>query len=185
MALKKCKECGKDVSSSAKTCPYCGVKNPGVTAKTMVLGILTLLFMGWLITQCSLGNNSNNKKSIIGISIPDGTKAETKLLIENNFLKLRAVCPGLDKYAESLKFDGVNDNFESASEDAQSAEIKFLISKNSSGIPLNYMAAGNRCFFEISRDGSRALISKRACQSICLDRDMTQNKKEVLEIPLK
>lgn len=185
MALKKCKECGKDVSSSAKTCPHCGIKNPGVAAKTKVVGILTLLFMGWLVTQCSSGNDSNNKNSKISIAIPDGIKAETRLLIENNFLKLRAVCPGLDKYAESLKFDGVGDNFESASEDAQRAEIKFLISKNSNGIPVNYMAAGNRCFFEISRDGSRALISKRACQSICLDRNMANNKKDVLELSLK
>jgi len=28
MALKKCRECGKEVSSKAKTCPHCGVNNP-------------------------------------------------------------------------------------------------------------------------------------------------------------
>lgn len=26
MALIKCSECGKEVSSSAKTCPHCGMK---------------------------------------------------------------------------------------------------------------------------------------------------------------
>ena len=26
MALIKCKECGNEISSSAKTCPHCGVK---------------------------------------------------------------------------------------------------------------------------------------------------------------
>ena len=26
MALIKCSECGKEVSSSAKTCPHCGIK---------------------------------------------------------------------------------------------------------------------------------------------------------------
>ena len=26
MALIKCEECGKNISSSAKTCPHCGVK---------------------------------------------------------------------------------------------------------------------------------------------------------------
>jgi hypothetical protein len=30
MALVKCKECKKEVSDSAKTCPHCGIKNPGV-----------------------------------------------------------------------------------------------------------------------------------------------------------
>lgn len=31
MALVKCKECGKEVSSSAATCPYCGVAEPGLS----------------------------------------------------------------------------------------------------------------------------------------------------------
>ena len=28
MGLKKCKECGQDVSTSAKACPKCGVDSP-------------------------------------------------------------------------------------------------------------------------------------------------------------
>ncbi|MEI7065353.1 hypothetical protein [Dickeya chrysanthemi] len=32
MALTKCKECKKEVSTSAKVCPHCGVKNPSTTA---------------------------------------------------------------------------------------------------------------------------------------------------------
>ena len=28
MAMSKCKECGKSVSTLAKTCPKCGVPNP-------------------------------------------------------------------------------------------------------------------------------------------------------------
>ncbi|MGH7069144.1 MAG: hypothetical protein ACREFO_03905 [Acetobacteraceae bacterium] len=28
MALKACRECGKDVSTEAKTCPHCGVRDP-------------------------------------------------------------------------------------------------------------------------------------------------------------
>ncbi|MDD9815526.1 MAG: zinc-ribbon domain-containing protein [Gammaproteobacteria bacterium] len=31
MALGKCKECGKEVSTTAKTCPNCGVKRPFVS----------------------------------------------------------------------------------------------------------------------------------------------------------
>jgi len=30
MALRPCKECGKKVSTLAKTCPSCGISNPGV-----------------------------------------------------------------------------------------------------------------------------------------------------------
>ncbi len=32
MALTKCKECGKEVSSLADICPHCGIKEPGVIA---------------------------------------------------------------------------------------------------------------------------------------------------------
>lgn len=31
MALVKCKECGKEVSNTAKVCPHCGVKHPSIT----------------------------------------------------------------------------------------------------------------------------------------------------------
>jgi len=31
MALTTCKECNKEVSTEAKTCPYCGIDNPGVS----------------------------------------------------------------------------------------------------------------------------------------------------------
>ncbi|WP_423359080.1 hypothetical protein [Pseudomonas citronellolis] len=53
MALKKCKECKKDVSSKAKTCPHCGISNPGTSAKDMVAGVLLLLFIGWAAVQCT------------------------------------------------------------------------------------------------------------------------------------
>ena len=31
MALTRCRECGKDVSTDAATCPHCGVADPGGT----------------------------------------------------------------------------------------------------------------------------------------------------------
>ncbi|HED3853612.1 TPA: hypothetical protein R4217_002466 [Enterobacter soli] len=43
MALAKCKECKKEVSTSAKTCPHCGVKNPGIGAKQQLGGCLILI----------------------------------------------------------------------------------------------------------------------------------------------
>lgn len=45
MALTKCKECKKEVSTAAKTCPHCGVKNPGVTAKQTLDGCLVLIVL--------------------------------------------------------------------------------------------------------------------------------------------
>ena len=35
MALKPCKECGKDVSTEANTCPNCGVPKPTKKVKKL------------------------------------------------------------------------------------------------------------------------------------------------------
>ena len=36
MALANCKECEKEVSTSAKTCPSCGVPNPTAKVENML-----------------------------------------------------------------------------------------------------------------------------------------------------
>lgn len=43
MALKKCKECGAEISSDAKTCPKCG-KNLTPSAGSIILGIMLCIF---------------------------------------------------------------------------------------------------------------------------------------------
>ncbi|WP_279050118.1 hypothetical protein [Cedecea davisae] len=46
MAMIKCKECKKEVSSKAKECPHCGVKNPGVKATDALYGAIFLAVLG-------------------------------------------------------------------------------------------------------------------------------------------
>jgi tetratricopeptide (TPR) repeat protein len=55
MALTRCKECKKEVSTQANTCPYCGVYNPGVIENNnnrrvgvIVLALLFFLFLYFL-----------------------------------------------------------------------------------------------------------------------------------------
>lgn len=48
MAIGTCRECGKEVSSEAKICPHCGVKQPIRKSNTgclVALGVLVLLFV--------------------------------------------------------------------------------------------------------------------------------------------
>ncbi len=60
MALIKCRECGNDVSSEAKTCPKCGIPiKPSYFKKSLIFGGLIVLLVGlWGI----LSSNSDNKK---------------------------------------------------------------------------------------------------------------------------
>ncbi|MCS6258831.1 zinc ribbon domain-containing protein [Shewanella baltica] len=53
MALVKCKECGKEVSKSAKTCPHCGIKDPGLKAGDIWKGIVVTFFVIFIFSQCS------------------------------------------------------------------------------------------------------------------------------------
>ena len=50
MALKKCKECGAEISSDAKTCPKCG-KNLTPSAGSIILGILLCIFGLYLLSS--------------------------------------------------------------------------------------------------------------------------------------
>lgn len=59
MALKECKECKKEVSSTAKTCPHCGVKNPAITGKDKAKGCLGL-FIAVIIIATILGSCSED-----------------------------------------------------------------------------------------------------------------------------
>ena len=47
MAMTKCKECKKDVSTNAKTCPHCGVSDPAMGAKEFAIGLLTAAAIGF------------------------------------------------------------------------------------------------------------------------------------------
>ncbi len=62
--LCKCKDCQKEVSKNAKTCPHCGVKDPSIKISDaiggfIVLAIIVLLFVG-LIVFIGLGVDKFN-----------------------------------------------------------------------------------------------------------------------------
>lgn len=48
--MKTCKECGKEVSKSAKTCPNCGKKLKKPIVLYVILGIIVLLIVGSMIS---------------------------------------------------------------------------------------------------------------------------------------
>ena len=53
MAMTKCKECKKEVSTKAKTCPHCGVKDPGTKFSEVLGGFVILLVVIFAIVKCS------------------------------------------------------------------------------------------------------------------------------------
>ncbi len=62
MAMKTCKECGKEVSTSAKACPHCGKTNPSgrSTAVKVVGGIVGGIILLSVCGRLAGGGRSNS-----------------------------------------------------------------------------------------------------------------------------
>jgi hypothetical protein len=99
MAVVKCKECKEEVSSSAKTCPHCGVANPGVTGKQQALGCLVAslllvgLFVGLVLWVRSCLSTSQSTKSP---KAPHDTVAAYSIC--QQFVEERLKAPGSAKW---------------------------------------------------------------------------------------
>lgn len=59
MAMKKCKECGEEISSSAKTCPKCGKKQGGFSKVIIILLVLVVI----IAVVSGSGNDGNVSKA--------------------------------------------------------------------------------------------------------------------------
>jgi hypothetical protein len=66
MALKKCKECGAEVSSSAKKCPKCGKKLKGGILGKIIIVIIVLGVIGGIASNMS-GSGSSDSPEEVGI----------------------------------------------------------------------------------------------------------------------
>jgi hypothetical protein len=68
MALKPCKECKTEVSSSAKKCPHCGVDNPTLTNRQALGGCLVLLLIiggCWIAVSSGGGGPSSSPPELV------------------------------------------------------------------------------------------------------------------------
>lgn len=73
MALHACRECGKEVSSQATTCPYCGITKPVRRPSRLVTdltGIVVMSVFGFgVITYCSSDRQKEVKQNTVSATI--------------------------------------------------------------------------------------------------------------------
>lgn len=83
MALIKCKECGKEISSEAKVCPNCGYENKKTTSnkqssnqiKTgsivslIACSIIIILILGFIIMGLTGSDNNSNQSEDVIVSV--------------------------------------------------------------------------------------------------------------------
>ncbi len=116
MALVKCVECKKEISSSVKVCPYCGKKDPTVGVKEYFIGFIILVLIILFIPQfCSDSNNKNidsAKSSSNTISSePSNETSEKEIILYGKVKKIPAseIYKNRDGYKQLLELNPSNE----------------------------------------------------------------------------
>ena len=90
MAIKTCKDCGKEVSTTAKNCPHCGRPNPSKST-TLGCGTVLLTFIGLFVFVCFIYNLSNQKTYTASASVANTSPITTttkKNVLDNCDIKI-------------------------------------------------------------------------------------------------
>jgi hypothetical protein len=78
MAMKKCKECGEEISSSAKVCPKCGKKQKSKFGLIVIILIVLAIIIG--ISAGSSDNSNNNQETNVKSSYEIGDTYSSKYI---------------------------------------------------------------------------------------------------------
>lgn len=99
MALRKCKECGEEISSSAKKCPKCGKDQRNFFMKHPVLYTILILII--------IGIASNSGSDTTNTSVSTGTSGDTTAssteTIEYTAIDVDTLHDALEKNAAAAK----------------------------------------------------------------------------------
>lgn len=86
MAIIKCYECGKDVSTAARACPTCGAKVRKPPKSVGLGGAVFALFVGYVIYAAVSGSGGATRQpsdATVGVSSPAGTSAPPMLEVQS------------------------------------------------------------------------------------------------------
>ena len=126
MAMKKCKECGAEISKSAKVCPQCGKKQKNGAIRVILGILLVIIGIGALSTSTqNQDNNTTTSTSTTAIStsvvtkenydkISEGmTEQEVKDLLGEPTSTSESETPGVGKmilkhYQENLSLKAID-----------------------------------------------------------------------------
>ena len=101
MAMKKCKECGEEISSSAKKCPKCGKDQRNFFMKHPVL--YTILILIIIAVAGSSGSDTTNTDVASTTGDTVTTTTETPETIEYTAIDVDALNDALENNAAAAK----------------------------------------------------------------------------------
>ncbi|ECN0101371.1 hypothetical protein [Kluyvera intermedia] len=110
MAMVKCKECKKEISSKAKTCPHCGVKNPGVKASDAFGGFIFLLVLAGIGYWYFSGDDEPATKEPVKTKVCD--KNDGQCIFDAHLVDALMVCKSPIEKASKYDFEWTHGAFE-------------------------------------------------------------------------
>lgn len=79
MAMKKCKECGEEISSSAKKCPKCGKDQRNFFMKHPVIYTILILMIIGIVAGSGSDNTGNTTAILTGDTTATSTSTENQV----------------------------------------------------------------------------------------------------------
>jgi hypothetical protein len=94
MALKPCKSCKHQIDASAKTCPNCGVSNPGVGVKEQIAGVVFLVIIVFIaLKTCSGGSEEKGSSTAQAPKVDEATcRKDLKCWAEEKLVSASVYC---------------------------------------------------------------------------------------------
>jgi len=103
MAMVKCKECGKEISSDAKICPNCGAKIKKKTGCSIfVISFIGIMFIVYIISQMS-GNNFEDV-GYYKMKTKNGSNSRVYSVYVNDFSDSPEIWDKIQKYAKNKMY---------------------------------------------------------------------------------
>jgi len=99
MAIRPCKECGKNISTKAEVCPHCGAKPKRTSAFTWIITIFIIL-VGFSLMRASLYRDERaaGLAQKAAALTPEQRAAEAKIAAERKAVEKRANDEGTMAY---------------------------------------------------------------------------------------
>lgn len=105
MALVNCRECNKEISAQAKTCPNCGAKNGKSLLGKLLKVFLGLILLSALMSALSRNTNVSPPTSSSATAAPSEIPASKRPLAKKAEVEARRLLSGFKKSVD--KMDGI------------------------------------------------------------------------------
>jgi hypothetical protein len=136
--------------------------------------IAIVVFAGFGLIKNALFKDAQQAMPLPKIEITD----KAAKLLEYSWPRVLKACPGLNKYQSELTVLKVDDLLDSQF-GLNRIDVEIVVNENAK-IPRGYRANGHHCYLMVSADGTDLSISKRACASLCADKNFFDQSNKAL-----